>query len=377
MIATMVICLPSEHTGGDVVLSLNNQEMTLETQDAGEFVTRYLAWYADVNHAVKPVVSGHRLVLTYNLIREGSNKSTAPPPSVQFNPSRILELAIGRWQEETQGCGHLIHMLEHQYSEANFGISSLKGQDQMRVKHLNQAAKKHGVCIYFAHFQHTVSGGVDEDDPYDYRGSVEIHDIMDEYDSDWTMSTLFTTDGLRIATDLDLDPEDFIEEERLEEDGPDYEEFEGWTGNEGANTTHYYHRSCVVMFPSGGRHELLAHASSVDLEVWAKLAFHDLHLAEGSPSSSLIAELTAISSKAQGMQETCSYRVGSSADLKNLEPRYAHIAETDPTIFVDLALRFKEPRLLKAAIGKGLELDTCRKLGSAGIRLLDENWLHE
>ena len=126
---------------------------------------------------------------------------------------------------------------------------------------------------------------------------------MDEDDSDWTISSLFTTNGIKIATNLSMDPEDLIDEEDLEEGGPDYEDFEGWTGNEGANTTHYYHCSCIVMFPKEARHELLADASSVKLEEWAKLAFHDLHLAENSPSPSLIAEFAPISSKAQGRQD--------------------------------------------------------------------------
>ena len=301
MIATMVISLPSEHTGGDVVLNLNNQKTTLRTQDAGEFSTKYVAWYADVNHTVQPVVSGHRLVLTYNLIREGSDLITAPPPSVLYDPTRNLGLALKQWQNETEGSGHLIHMLEHRYSEANFGLHSLKGHDQARATHLCQAAHKHDVCVYFAHFKHTVSGGVDEDDDDSYgcRDDVEIHDIMDECDSEWTLTTLFTTEGRKIAEDLDVDPEDFIEEERLEKEGPDYEDFEGWTGNEGAMTTHFYYRSCIVMFPKEWRHELLRTASSVKLGEWAKLAFHDLIQAKDSPSPSFIAELTAISEQAR------------------------------------------------------------------------------
>ena len=379
MIATMVISLPSEHTGGDVVLSLNNQKMTLQTQDAGEFMTKYIAWYADVNHAVQPVVSGHRLVLTYNLIREGPDRTTAPPPSVLFDPTRNLELAIKQWQIETQRSGHLIHMLEHQYSEANFGLHSLKGHDQARATHLCQAANKHDVCVYFAHFKHTVSGGVDEDDDdsYGYRNDVEIHDIVDECDSDWTLTTLFTTEGCKIAEGLDMNPEDFIEEERLEEEGPDYEDFEGWTGNEGANTTHYYHRSCIVMFPKEWRHEVLRTAASRALEEWAKLAFHDLNQAKGSPSTSLVAELTAISEQARSTWDTCSHNRAQIADSLNLGPEFSHIASTSPKVFVDLALRLKKPSLLKAATGGGLEPETCRRLGSLGERLLDEDWLFE
>lgn len=311
MIATMVLSLPSEHTGGDVDLRLNNQKMTIQTQDAGEFGMKYLAWYADVNHAVKPVVSGHRLVLTYNLIREGSNRSTVIPPSVQFSPATKLELAIRKWQAETNRSGELIHMLEHQYSEANFGLHSLKGKDQLRASHLIDAAKKHDVYVYFAHFQHTVSGGVDECDPYDRYKDVEVHDIMDEYDSDWKLLTLFTSDGCKIAEGLDLDPENFIEDVCLEDEGPDFEDFEGWTGNEGANTTHYYRRSCIVMFSKEWRHEILATAAFVALDKWAKLAFHDLNQAKRSPTPSLVAELSAISTKVQGMYYICSSHSGS------------------------------------------------------------------
>ena len=223
----MVLSLPSEHTGGEVVVSLNDQKRILQTQDAGEFGMRYLAWYADVNHAVKSVVSGHRLVLTYNLIREGSDLSSTPPASVQLDPVRNLEVAIAKWQQETESCGHLFYKLEHQYSEANFGLASLKGKDEQRARHLSEAARNLDVCLYFAHFQHTVSGRVDEDDPYDRYGAVEIHEIFDECDSDWKILTLFTSDGYKIAEDLEMDTEDFIEADCLEEEKPDYEDFEG------------------------------------------------------------------------------------------------------------------------------------------------------
>ena len=86
MIATMVISLPSERVGGDVSLSLNDEKQTLRSDHAGKFGSKYLAWYADVNHTVKPVVLGHRLFLTYNLIRQGSAPYISRPLSVQFRP---------------------------------------------------------------------------------------------------------------------------------------------------------------------------------------------------------------------------------------------------------------------------------------------------
>ena len=107
-------------------------------------------------------------------------------------------------------------MPEHQYSEANLGLASLKGKDQQRAQYLYEAAKNHDVCPYFTHFQHTVSGWVDDSDPFDHFGGADTHDIMTEYDSSWKVLTLVTTDGDKIAEDLDIEPEDFFEDDCLE-----------------------------------------------------------------------------------------------------------------------------------------------------------------
>ena len=59
MFATLVIALPSEHTGGDVIVQLRDEEHTLSTQKKCDFGYEYLAWYADVNHSVQKITSGH------------------------------------------------------------------------------------------------------------------------------------------------------------------------------------------------------------------------------------------------------------------------------------------------------------------------------
>lgn len=57
MFATLVIALPSEHTGGDVVVQLRDEEQILRTQGLCDFGYSYLAWYADVNDSVSKVES--------------------------------------------------------------------------------------------------------------------------------------------------------------------------------------------------------------------------------------------------------------------------------------------------------------------------------
>jgi hypothetical protein len=71
MFGTLVICLPSAHTGGEVHLLHGGKEVALSTAPDSFSGLSALAWYSDVQHETKPVASGYRLVLTYNLVQDG------------------------------------------------------------------------------------------------------------------------------------------------------------------------------------------------------------------------------------------------------------------------------------------------------------------
>lgn len=53
MFGTLVICLPSEHTGGEVRLQHGEESVSLSTAESSAFKSFYLAWYADVTHEVR------------------------------------------------------------------------------------------------------------------------------------------------------------------------------------------------------------------------------------------------------------------------------------------------------------------------------------
>jgi predicted 2-oxoglutarate/Fe(II)-dependent dioxygenase YbiX len=72
MFATVIIILPSIYGGGEVRVKHGSASQTFEFPS---FSTSALAWYTDVMHEVRPVTSGHRLALSYNLIAEMVAKS--------------------------------------------------------------------------------------------------------------------------------------------------------------------------------------------------------------------------------------------------------------------------------------------------------------
>ncbi|KAJ3047537.1 hypothetical protein HK097_011452 [Rhizophlyctis rosea] len=104
MFGSLVVCLPVSFTGGELTVKQKEQLVTFdwaeETQEKGtkqKKVTntaavnphraiRWAAFYSDCEHIIKPVTSGHRLTLTYNLF---AHDDTKKPPTSTISPSTL------------------------------------------------------------------------------------------------------------------------------------------------------------------------------------------------------------------------------------------------------------------------------------------------
>ena len=286
MFATLVIALPSEHTGGDVLVQLRDEEQTLRTQGLCDFGYSYLAWYADMNHSVSRVKSGHRLVLTYNLIRQASDSSQIA--SVLDDHKQNLDKVLALWRKQDLEIGScsdnsyekLVYILEHEYSEANICLDNLKGKDQLRTRNLLEACQDQGFCLFFAHFEYSLSGSVDEyeDNPsWGYgRNSADYHEIIDETDAEWRLQTVFQYNGKQIAADITLEEEDLLESTDFTGIEPDDEECDGWTGNEGCTATHFYRRTCAVIVPKTRRFDFLLKADSTNVQEYTETLLREM-----------------------------------------------------------------------------------------------------
>ena len=246
-----MIALPSAHIGGDVRVELGSERRTLSTAVGSDFNFSYLGWYADVNHTVEPVVSGYRLVLTYNIVYSTSDASLRV--SLLDDHKHNLIRVLAAWKK-CWGAEKLIYMLEHAYSEANISLDLLKGKDKARIRYLFPRS-----------FEHTVMGGAEEEeeDRYGYgsfnRGG--IHEIIDVCDEDWKLTKVFTPNGKHIAGNIEVDQDEILQEGVFGGE-PDDEDYEGWTGNEGATATHIYRRTCAMIVPNEKRFDLIMGKSS-------------------------------------------------------------------------------------------------------------------
>jgi 2-oxoglutarate-Fe(II)-dependent oxygenase superfamily protein len=71
MFGSLVVVFPTPHEGGALLIRHQGQEWTFDSAStlstAPPSSVGYIAFFSDVEHEVTPVVSGHRVTLTYNL----------------------------------------------------------------------------------------------------------------------------------------------------------------------------------------------------------------------------------------------------------------------------------------------------------------------
>jgi hypothetical protein len=97
MFGSLVLVFPTPHEGGALLVRHRRKEWTFDS--AAELSTAppssigYAAFFSDVEHEVAPVLSGHRITLTYNLHfdDEGCAASVPEPaPPLQAERERII-----------------------------------------------------------------------------------------------------------------------------------------------------------------------------------------------------------------------------------------------------------------------------------------------
>lgn len=132
MFGTLVIRLPSEHRGGEAHLIHGGKTLVLETATHSQHDCSALAWYSDVQHKIKPISSGYRLVLTYNLVQQ---QEMPKQSAFMLDKSHArLEQLLRVWNKEFCHIPKLIYTLEHQYTEASLSLKFMKGHDAAKAR---------------------------------------------------------------------------------------------------------------------------------------------------------------------------------------------------------------------------------------------------
>ncbi len=250
MVATLVISLPVIGTGGEIVIRHNGQEqvISMTTDDPAELY--WVTFYADCEHEIRPVTSGHRICLVYNLLVNPGKSLPAPPPeaNVFIKPLAKELKSITR---KSSRDNKLIWVLEHDYTEAGLSFGTLKNTDATIGGILLAIAKMtdHVICTAILDVHDTIDLGFDED--YDLPEHIETISSLKE------LKPLIESDV--VPCELFPFPGEMMPEGGLDTDLADEDDYYGPTGNAGATRDRIYHNAALVFWP---RNETLFVAKS-------------------------------------------------------------------------------------------------------------------
>ena len=269
MFATLLIALPSLHTGGELLVRHKGREVRLDlhAQDPGE--AAFAAFYADCTHEVLPVTSGNRLVLVFNLVRSTAGPLPQPPDHRRAtdavagllkrwsNSKPAADLSPAHPTEATAtGPEKLLYPLDHAYTPAELSFGTLKGADAAAAAVLITAAQRAGCDLHLALLRIEETGSAEYSGASLQRGrwggdddndGLEVGEVMDR---SVTLNHWGRPDGHPAAWgDLPVDDDEICPQGALDDLEPDDQSFYEATGNEGASFERSYQLAALVLWP--------------------------------------------------------------------------------------------------------------------------------
>jgi hypothetical protein len=261
MFATLVIQLPSVHEGGELVVYENNGKSKKfdfgHSTGLAPYAAHYAAHYADMEHELLGVKSGYRLALVYSLCWIDGNGFCPNKDNLVEKAAQIVS-TLG-----DLNCHSIAISLEHKYTPESFktnGLKALKSVDNERyclLKACNELLPAEKQVQLFALHSTLVI------EAYDVTGNDYMRDPREgEWEENerhltfngWygSNSRLFKhidiSDFGFFTNVIDVKKSDDLDLEDEDEWGSDMEEeFDGYTGNEGATLNTTYHKYFLVM----------------------------------------------------------------------------------------------------------------------------------
>lgn len=297
MFGTLLIVLPSQHSGGELVLRHAEREVTLDLGGGDVSELKYAAFYADCEHEVRPISAGNRVCLVYNLLLKPADRQDSPVPVAPDHDKEIIAVAehIEGMFAAPDAPHKMAWLLEHQYTPAGLAFAALKNADAARADVLRQAAARAGCALHLAIVH------IEEYGPAEYWGDatgrwgeeLEFDDVdSDDYEIiEVSDAAWFIDDWMTPADDepadygkLPLEDGELLPAGALDNEAPDEQRIMEATGNEGASFERSYHRAALVIWPRARFVDVLLqagiHATLAYLEQQTMVAPHSSEYAD-------------------------------------------------------------------------------------------------
>jgi hypothetical protein len=261
MFATLVVVLPSAHEGGELVVRHNGREATLSLSGDDPGVARWAAFYCDCAHELKPLRSGHRVALVYNLARNAKRTPRAPDATPVVD---VLAGVLREWSGRTDAPPKIVVPLAHRYSLAEIDFGALKNQDAAAAQALLRAATQADCALRLAVLSIKETGSAEPEwtgrRRYDEEDDgPQAYEVVEVIDRDCTLRTWRGPDGghedygaIRVDEEQEVAPPDALDEAE-----PDEDQLHEATGNGGASYERTFRWAALVLWPNARELEVL------------------------------------------------------------------------------------------------------------------------
>lgn len=282
MIATLVVGLPAQHEGGELIVRHEGREYEVVFAGAASgHELSYAAFYADCQHEVLPVRSGYRLCLTYNVTLAASrSKKWLTAPRYGATIERLTD-SLDQWKE-LGSPQKLAVILDHRYTQKGLILENLKGVDRAQAELLFAAARQTECAAYLAlvtlwqlgsaeaHFDYPRGYGrryyrseMDDESDWGCDRKEAEYEMGEVYEDSLSANHWSDRDGNRVHFgEIPVLEEEIVAVQALDETAPNSEEFEGYTGNAGMTLERWYHRAAVVIWPRTRHFHVLSSAGT-------------------------------------------------------------------------------------------------------------------
>lgn len=274
MFGTLLIQLPSSHSGGELRIRHGSREACIDLSATDSSELGFAAFYADCEHEVRPVEAGHRLCLVFNLLRGAAGDGPpAAAPSYDAEVAQAARLISAAFA--TDGAPRkLVWLMEHQYSQAELGFDALKGVDGAVVGVLRRAADAAACSVHLAVMNIEESGPAevhyapsrgrrypDDFDGDEIDAKAVDYEVVEVSDTDRYIDHWIAADGLgRSFGRLPLEGGELLPAGALDDEPPDEARLLEATGNEGVSFERAYRRAALVLWPRAQQVDVLLQA---------------------------------------------------------------------------------------------------------------------
>jgi len=274
MLATLLVVLPSVHSGGSLIIEHQRTKKQFQSSRYALDKLVFCAFYADCHHEVKPVKSGYRVVLSYNLVL--ANQANQPSPDMNttdlknalsdyFSNSTDTDDALSYMKKSPK---KMVYLFDHSYTQKGLSWQHLKSVDRLRADALKDSAEALGLELHLALADMQESWQCEDDyDSYDRRHrrysyyEDDDDEEEDEYESGanaepielieqtLTIRHWLDANGDQLDyQDLDMSTNQLHWTKENDDFEPFETEYEGWMGNYGSTLDRWYHRAAIILW---------------------------------------------------------------------------------------------------------------------------------